>query len=69
MTTFVQCLQVEHQPSKGVMMPNAHCVCFAIGTIELQLKKITFFYISLPLFHKWIIYTTLSMHYDWCKQL
>ena len=21
-------------PSKGVMMPNAHCVLFAIGTIE-----------------------------------
>ncbi len=39
-------------PSKGVMMPNAHCVLFAIGTIEnYNLKNHHNFYISLPLFH------------------
>ena len=39
-------------PSKGVMMPNAHCVLFAIGTIEnYDLKHDHTFYISLPLFH------------------
>jgi crotonobetaine/carnitine-CoA ligase len=39
-------------PSKGVMMPNAHCVLFAIGTIEnYNLKHHHNFYISLPLFH------------------
>ena len=39
-------------PSKGVMMPNAHCVLFAIGTIEnYDLKHDHVFYISLPLFH------------------
>ncbi len=39
-------------PSKGVMMPNAHCVLFAIGTIEnYELKNNHIFYISLPLFH------------------
>ena len=38
-------------PSKGVMMPNAHCVLFAIGTIEnYDLKHDHVFYISLPLF-------------------
>ena len=39
-------------PSKGVMMPNAHCVLFAIGTIEnYNLRGDHTFYISLPLFH------------------
>ena len=39
-------------PSKGVMMPNAHCVLFAIGTIEnYNLRNNHTFYISLPLFH------------------
>ena len=39
-------------PSKGVMMPNAHCVLFAVGTIEnYNLKQDHNFYISLPLFH------------------
>ncbi len=39
-------------PSKGVMMPNAHCVLFAIGTIEnYNLRDDHTFYISLPLFH------------------
>ena len=39
-------------PSKGVMMPNAHCGLFAIGTIEnYDLKHDHVFYISLPLFH------------------
>jgi crotonobetaine/carnitine-CoA ligase len=39
-------------PSKGVMMPNAHCVLFAIGTIEnYDLKHDHIFYITLPLFH------------------
>lgn len=39
-------------PSKGVIMPNAHCVLFAIGTIEnYDLKESDKFYICLPLFH------------------
>ena len=39
-------------PSKGVIMPNGHCVLFAIGTIEnYQLEKSDKFYICLPLFH------------------
>ena len=39
-------------PSKGVIMPNGHCVLFAIGTIEnYKLKKNDKFYICLPLFH------------------
>ena len=39
-------------PAKGVIMPNAHCVLFAIGTIENYiLDKKNIFYICLPLFH------------------
>ena len=39
-------------PSKGVIMPNCHCVLFAIGTIEnYELKENDKFYICLPLFH------------------
>ena len=39
-------------PAKGVIMPNAHCVLFAIGTIENYiLDKKDIFYICLPLFH------------------
>ena len=39
-------------PSKGVLMPNAHCVLFAVGTIEnYKLNHDHVFYISLPLFH------------------
>jgi len=39
-------------PSKGVLMPNSHCVLFAIGTIEnYELNHNHVFYISLPLFH------------------
>lgn len=39
-------------PSKGVEMPQAHCVMFAIGTIEnYQLQNTDVFYICLPLFH------------------
>ena len=39
-------------PSKGVLMPQAHCLLFAIGTIEnYQLKASDIFYICLPLFH------------------
>ena len=39
-------------PSKGVIMPNSHCVLFAIGTIEnYNLKKYDRFYICLPLYH------------------
>ena len=39
-------------PSKGVLMPEAHCYLFAIGTIENQeLGPKDTFYISLPLFH------------------
>lgn len=39
-------------PSKGVEMPNAHCVLFAVGTIDnYQLQSDDCFYICLPLFH------------------
>jgi crotonobetaine/carnitine-CoA ligase len=39
-------------PSKGVEMPNAHCVLFAVGTIDnYQLQQDDCFYICLPLFH------------------
>ena len=39
-------------PSKGVLMPQAHCLLFAIGTIEnYNLKSTDTFYICLPLFH------------------
>ncbi|MEZ5477053.1 MAG: AMP-binding protein [Thiolinea sp.] len=39
-------------PSKGVLMPHAHCVLFGVGTIDnLQLGADDCFYICLPLFH------------------
>lgn len=39
-------------PSKGVEMPHAHCVLFALGTIDnYHLKHTDCFYICLPLFH------------------
>ena len=39
-------------PSKGVLMPEAHCMLFAIGTIDnYQLTANDSFYICLPLFH------------------
>jgi crotonobetaine/carnitine-CoA ligase len=39
-------------PSKGVEMPQAHCVLFAVGTIDnYQLTADDCFYICLPLFH------------------
>ncbi len=39
-------------PSKGVIMPQAHCLLFAIGTIDnYQLTQQDNFYICLPLFH------------------
>lgn len=39
-------------PPKGVVMPEAHCVLFAIGTIEnYRLSADDCFYICLPLFH------------------
>ena len=39
-------------PSKGVLMPEAHCFMFALGTIEnLGLMATDVFYICLPLFH------------------
>jgi len=39
-------------PSKGVEMPHAHCVLFAIGTIEnYRLQPTDTFYNCLPLFH------------------
>ncbi len=39
-------------PSKGVLMPEAHCVLFAVGTIEnLRLRGEHTYYICLPLFH------------------
>ena len=39
-------------PSKGVLMPEAHCFTFALGTIDNQkLNSDHTFYICLPLFH------------------
>lgn len=39
-------------PSKGVLMPQAHCMLFAAGTIDnYQLTAEDTFYICLPLFH------------------
>lgn len=39
-------------PSKGVLMPHAHCTAYGIGTIEcLELTPEDRYYISLPLFH------------------
>lgn len=39
-------------PSKGVLMPHAHCTLFGIGCIRcLALTEADRFYISLPLFH------------------
>lgn len=39
-------------PSKGVLMPHAHCALYGIGAIEcLQITSEDRYYISLPLFH------------------
>jgi carnitine-CoA ligase len=39
-------------PSKGVLMPHAHCTLYGIGSIKcLQLAAGDRFYICLPLFH------------------
>jgi crotonobetaine/carnitine-CoA ligase len=39
-------------PSKGVLMPHAHCALYGIGAIEcLQLTADDRYYICLPLFH------------------
>ena len=39
-------------PSKGVLMPHAHCTLYGIGSIKcLQLAQGDRFYICLPLFH------------------
>lgn len=39
-------------PSKGVLMPHAHCTLYGIGEIEcMQLTPEDKFYIPLPLFH------------------
>lgn len=39
-------------PSKGVLMPQAHCMLFAVGTIDnYKLTAEDCFYICLPLFH------------------
>jgi crotonobetaine/carnitine-CoA ligase len=39
-------------PSKGVLMPHAHCALYGIGAIEcLQLAQGDRYYICLPLFH------------------
>lgn len=39
-------------PSKGVMMPHAHCTLYGIGTIEcVQLTAADRYYIPLPFFH------------------
>ena len=51
-------------PSKGVIMPNGHCVLFAIGTIEkLPVKKKKIFLHLLAIIScKWSVYATVSMH-------
>lgn len=39
-------------PSKGVMMPHAHCTLYGIGAMKsLQLTEADRYYICLPLFH------------------
>ena len=39
-------------PSKGVLMPHAHCTLYGVGTIRcLELTSADRYYISLPLFH------------------
>ena len=39
-------------PSKGVMMPHAHCALYGVGTIKaLALTSSDRYYITLPLFH------------------
>jgi crotonobetaine/carnitine-CoA ligase len=39
-------------PSKGVLMPHAHCYLYGLGTIDaLQLSSQDRYYIVLPLFH------------------
>ena len=39
-------------PSKGVVMPHAHCVLFGVGSIEgLGLRDEDRYYVTMPLFH------------------
>lgn len=39
-------------PSKGVVMPHAHCVLFGVGSIEgLGLTDVDRYYVTMPLFH------------------
>ena len=39
-------------PSKGVLMPHAHCALYGIGTIQcVELTAQDRYYVSLPLFH------------------
>ena len=39
-------------PSKGVLMPHAHCYLFALGTVEnLQVTESDRYYVTMPLFH------------------
>ena len=39
-------------PSKGVVMPHAHCVLFGVGSIEgLGLRDDDRYYVTMPLFH------------------
>lgn len=39
-------------PSKGVLMPHAHCFLYGVGTIKsLELTSEDTYYITLPLFH------------------
>jgi crotonobetaine/carnitine-CoA ligase len=39
-------------PSKGVLMPHAHCVLYGVGAIEsLRIDASDRYYITLPLFH------------------
>ena len=39
-------------PSKGVLMPHAHCTLYGLGSIKcLELAAGDSYYICLPLFH------------------
>ncbi|MEE8396089.1 MAG: AMP-binding protein [bacterium] len=39
-------------PSKGVLMPHAHCYLLGLGTVEsLRLTERDIYYVSMPLFH------------------
>ena len=39
-------------PSKGVLMPHAHCFLYGLGTVDnLELQPVDRYYVTLPLYH------------------